>query len=485
MATEKDLREIAKATGVPLVELQLAAGIIPDAPTTIEGAKKLYWSAPRDSEAQKLAYKKWSEFSKEEIYKVSNAKQAKKALGNVPPHSSYSTWAFLRWIDLCATIEETREAYHSIPSDTRERERLENTAVWKIAGFYKTEDELTALANSCGGPIRNAALTKLDRLAAQKVERVSTVEEAERICMEAEHDSEVQKAASSRWSELSLQEIEKAVTVDDIWKALEKAPAFTETQATGLRKWAGLCTTIEQAKEAHGKTRDRNDLEPATLQKWINLCTTVAEVQEVFGYVADWNDDNQSAAFEKWDRLSLKEVEKATTIEMAWEVYEHSPDDGESKKAAHDKWTELWVLKVKEVKTVEEIRKIVNDPDSKAPFRVRTAMYDVWNTLSLQEVEKATTVEEVQAAYENTSGGSDESQKAALKKWMGFYNTTRKIGAVYKANINNWSIKNAAFKRWIDLCSTTKEATAAYKVASGEDNRQLALLKIIELEQKG
>jgi hypothetical protein len=484
VATEKDLREIAKATGVSLVKLQLAAGVTPDAPTTIEEAKELYWHAPHNSKAQKLAHDKWYEFSKEEIYKASNAEQAKRALKNAPPHSYNETWAFLRWVNLCKTLKEANEAYHSIPSSIGERKRLENDAVWKIVHFYKTEEELNALVNSCGGPIRNAALHKLDRLAAQKIEKVSTVEEAERICMKAEHDSEVQKAAAAKWSELSLHEIERATTVDEVWKALEKAPTFTETQAAGLRKWADLCSTIEQAKDAHKKTRDRDDLKPAVLQRWISLCTTVEEVQEVFDYVADWNDDNRDAALEKWDKLSLTEVEKATSIETAWEVYGHCPDEGESKKAAYDKWVEFWILKVKEVKTVEEIIKMVNEPDSKAPYAVRRAMYDVWNTLSLQEVEKAATVEEVQAAYEKTRGGSDESQKAALEKWMGFYGTVRKIRAVYKANINNWPIRDAAFKKWINLCSTTKEATAAYKAASGEDNQQLALLKIIELEQK-
>lgn len=110
----------------------------------------------------------------------------------------------------------------------------------------------------------------------------------------------------------------------------------------------------------------RDDRE-AAFEKWLGLCATSAEISALFGAVWDEQPRNGSAYMEKksgrservvrkWNEITTQEAQAAITVTQAYEVYTNSPhevvatgDPAELKvgiEAARQKWDELSLIEV-------------------------------------------------------------------------------------------------------------------------------------------
>jgi len=69
------------------------------------------------------------------------------------------------------------------------------------------------------------------------------------------------------------------------------------------------------------------------------LAATVREA--TMAYNSASCGESQYVAFQRWNELSLREVEAATTSEGAWRVYCDSPENSEAERAAIAKWASL------------------------------------------------------------------------------------------------------------------------------------------------
>ena len=75
---------------------------------------------------------------------------------------------------------------------------------------------------------------------------------------------------------------------------------------------------------------------------------------------------------------------------------------------------------IEESTTIEEIRKMYDNTPSESESR--KAALDKWNTLCLEALESATTIEEIRKVYGKTPSGS-ESRKAAIIKTQEILNS--------------------------------------------------------------
>lgn len=189
-------------------------------------------------------------------------------------------------------------------------------------------------------------------------------------------------------------------------------------------------TALEEAKELYEKER--------------------AEYNK---FPSDFNREYYRDALDKWEKLALEVVAKATTVKEAMKVYERpwqiitdavieklvefcntlekareasmsiSDDENAVKETLLDKWNKISLLEVNKATTLEELKKAYE----RAPRQQRwcSAKSDAfwrWNELSLEEVAKATTLKELKRAYERApiSEGS-KAKRVAIKRIFKIY----------------------------------------------------------------
>lgn len=145
---------------------------------------------------------------------------------------------------------------------------------------------------------------------------------------------------------------------------------------------------------------------------------TVLEAAEDIYANAPPDSETENAALIKWNELSLKEVEAATTYAQAKNAYERAPGNSDAILAALMKMVEL-ATTTREVRDVSDFDfGLGNSNNSKLQCAKKQKMLEFYLArvvAATQEIEAATTLEEVIKAYWNAPEDS-EAQKVALRK---------------------------------------------------------------------
>ncbi len=163
----------------------------------------------------------------------------------------------------------------------------------------------------------------------------------------APEDSEAQRLAMAKWNHLSKKQVEQATTFYDITAAYYNAPEDSEVQRLALAKWNDFskkrveqAVTFDDARIAFISAFWNGEAEYLAIKKWLSLCTTPADAQAVFGVVAK-NNKARRLTLAKWNDLSQKQDEQATTIAEVKVAFDNAPSDSEAERLAIKKMYEL------------------------------------------------------------------------------------------------------------------------------------------------
>lgn len=266
---------------------------------------------------------------------------------------------------------------------------------------------------------------------------------------------------------------------------------------------------------------------------------TIEEARHAHG-VAYPRSEAEAAAFERWQELSLIEIENAKTLEEIKSAYERAPDGGVVKDLALRKWidlctsvdeiyylydnlfgsaetdsailwtwNELSLAEVKRAETFEEAKNAyeASPDDTEAHVAAIKKLIELcetveearfacdesprhseseflalrkWNNFSLREIESAKTLEEIKRAYERAPE-NDEAFMVALNRWAEFCTSVEEALALYDIARSRGAAERLPIKRWLELCTTLDEAMKVYDAVSNGRFQEEILRKMHQL----
>jgi len=140
---------------------------------------------------------------------------------------------------------------------------------------------------------------------------------------------------------------------------------------------------------------------------WAN---TIREAMAIY-YIASIESEEEMVAFERWNELTLRRIEEATTIEEIKTACYSSPSETETEIKGFKKWAEL-------ATTIKEIKEVYNAAPDRS--EAKSIAFKKWNKLALQKVDEATTLVEAMNAYDDAPEES-EAELAAIRKLATFF----------------------------------------------------------------
>ncbi len=138
---------------------------------------------------------------------------------------------------------------------------------------------------------------------------------------------------------------------EKIAKISEKTgiPEKNFREALGIPPEPCSATTIEDVKRAWRRARSGSDAEKSATEKWdelsmeeVNTATTAEQVEKAHKRARN-NSAARKVAAEKWDELSMEEINAAANIEQVKSVYDRTRPGSETEKAALLKIYKLFV----------------------------------------------------------------------------------------------------------------------------------------------
>jgi hypothetical protein len=296
---------------------------------------------------------------KDEEKKYKNIEEAKTAYFSYPEFFELKLFsktfsekllALVCWCDFAKSLEEMADIQNrcltykvceyldGVASLEIYYEKWESTTL-RVIEETETFEELSELldSESCYEG-KNKILRKMLRLASTKIE-IDKVEEKN-------SDVRIDKLIPKRRAEISL----TATEMGDVYSSLLK-----EDRPWALEKWMSLVKTVQEAKKIDDTiyqtfsltmAREMTEKTEVIFMAAVNNATTIEELKEVSkgNYKA-----SGKVADKKWDRLSLKEVEAATTDKELKIAKERSRD-----------YSQAWHIATKKLK--------VNEPAKPFPW---------------------------------------------------------------------------------------------------------------------
>lgn len=178
----------------------------------------------------------------------------------------------------------------------------------------------------------------------------------------------------------------------------EKMSEETEISIDAIKKALGILSELS------------TDPKDVAIRERIKNVSTTTEARKLYEEAKE-DSREEKMAQEKWNELSLIEIEKASTLDEAKKAFDNTPDYGEAEMAA-------WTKQIDLATTTEEIDEIYKrtDTGSKEERMARRK----WKELSLVEIEKASTPNEATSAYFEAQD-EVEIETAAIRKIATFY----------------------------------------------------------------
>lgn len=348
---------------------------------TQEKKEALYTSndtAAVNEEAEKL-----NQVSLKEVEQAQTLQEIITAYQNSPRGSQAQLTAGLKWVDFCQTSREIKDANDNFSESSQASAKA--LTKWKELSKQEIEQAQTVQAAKeiyenapDDNDLKTTIYNKWNELSLQKIDQIQTVKEAKELYDNSPVGSEVRTKILIKWQKLSTTEIEQVQNFEDMKTLFNNLPDNTDLKNNGVIKWISFCQTVKEIKEVYsnaiGKSEpqrlalakwkelskqeieqattlqevvdlynnlpDNDVLKSATIFKWISLSTTVRDIKEVYSYTLI-NSDERKTAFEKWNTLSLQEIEKAQTLEEVKEVYNNTPENSQAKTVAAEKLKEL------------------------------------------------------------------------------------------------------------------------------------------------
>jgi hypothetical protein len=262
---------------------------------------------------------------------------------------------------------------------------------------------------------------------------------------ELSEDSNLRSALWKEWNRLSLQEVREANTYEEVLHATNRSPSGSEAQKIGYDKLVGLCTTLEQYRDAYNASG----------------CGLKAK----------------KIAFENWHTLALNEIKKAYTIKAIEIAIKRTPPESEAEKRGYEKLIDFCntlldirilyeendaaLMKLK--KSLETTRstsqkyKELSEKKDSTTHRQRL-LYKGWSERALIAAENAQSIRAYTYIYHHSPNDSLASE-IALEEWISLsLREVKKADTIEKLQ--------RAYKRTPKFKGSEAEALAIQKIAA-------------------
>lgn len=314
-----------------------------------------------------------------EVEKAQTLEEIIIAFRNAPRGSQSSMAAALKWIDLCQTSKQLKDANDNFSENSEAKAK---------------------------------ALEKWKELSKKEIEQVQTVQQAKDVYESAPDDNDIKTTIYNKWNDLSLKIVDQIKTVKEAKELYDKSPIGSQARTKISEKWLELSKkeiqesqNFETTKILFSNLPDNIDLKNDCTTKWISFCQTVKEIKEVYTSAIEKGEPKRMALV-KWKELAAKEIDQIQKIDDARILFDNLPDEDKIKNSLITKWISL-------CQNSKEVKEVYSKTDAKS--EEQQLAFDKWNTLSLQEIEKAKTLEEVKEVYNNTPENSQARTVAEQK----------------------------------------------------------------------
>jgi len=331
-------------------------------------------------EADKQRLKELNEASLKEIEQAQTLQQISQVYQNAPKGSESSLVAAIKWISLCQSSIEIKDA-----------------------NSYFAEYSEASIK----------AIEKWKELTTKELEKAQSVQDAKFVYENAPEDDQLKTTIYNKWNELSLKTVDQLQTVKDAKGAYDNSPIGSQAKTKITQKWKELSLkeidqtqNFQSLKSLYSNLPEDNEVKIKALTKWISFCQTAVEAKEVYPNTIN-NNDLKRLSSQKWKELTKKETENATTVQELRSLYTNlPPEDDKLKSNLLLKWISL-------SQTAKEMKEVY--PNTLSNSEERKTAFDKWDALSLKEIEQAQTLEQVKEVFQNTPENSQSRTVAAGK----------------------------------------------------------------------
>ena len=334
---------------------------------------------PENTETSREKLEELNKISLQEVQQAQTLEEISKAYQNARKGSQASLEGAIKWISLCQTSQQIKDASSYFPSDSE-----------ASTGAFEKWKELTQ----------------------KEFTQAQTVEDFRNVYENAPSDETLKSTIYNKWNEAALQKVDQLQSTTEAKKAYDDSPKGSQARTNILAKWKDLVNqkidqaqNFEDMKSIYNTSPDDDSLKSQIITKWVPLCQSTAQAKEVYTYAA--NRDDQQLVMEKWKNLADQEIEQAQAFQDISSIYSELPDDNKIRNTAITKWISF-------CQTYQEAREI-HSTISSDYFDQKQASFNKWDSLILQDIEHAQTLEAVKELYNNTPENST-SRKTAIEK---------------------------------------------------------------------
>jgi len=334
---------------------------------------------PENTEASRENLEELNQASLQEVQQAQTLEEIIKAYQNARKGSQASLEGAVKWISLCQTSQQIKDASNSFPANSE---------------------------------ASTAALEKWKELTKKEFSQAKTIEDFKTVYENAPSDETLKSIIYNKWNEVALQKVEQIQTLLEAKTAYGNSPKGSQARTNILAKWKDLVNqkisqaqNFEDMKSIYDTSSDDDSLKSQIITKWVPLCQNSAQTKEIYSYAT--NITNQQLVMEKWKDLANQEIDQAQNFQDISSIYNNLPSDNKIKNSAMTKWVSL-------CQNYQEAKEAYSNIPSDFDDRKQEA-FNKWDTLILQEIEHAQTLEVVKELYNNTPENST-SRKTAIEK---------------------------------------------------------------------
>ncbi len=171
-----------------------------------------------------------------------------------------------------------------------------------------------------------------------------------------EENKEGARSIVKKWEELSLAEANAAITKEEVVAALENVVG-AKARAVALKKMLGFLTSRSEIEDLYKSEPEYNkEAHPLILEKLLSLATNAEEAESVYNVArARASRKEEALVYSKWEQLSLEEIGRANTPELAHAAWTASPHKSGVETLALNKLEQLCRKEIESATTPETI----------------------------------------------------------------------------------------------------------------------------------
>lgn len=333
---------------------------------------------------------------------------------------------------------------------------------------------------------------------------IEGVKELKDVYWSLPEGSEAKKEALEKWSVECIKVAAHTDTILDAEALYMQSPTDSDAQNVVLDNWRNIfeniLLTASDVKEAlvayHNYPAPYHKSDKARAwAKVVSLAKTAKEAQELWLSQRVYKEPNTpeaQLAQDKWDELSLQEVEDATTIEAIKQARSDARHNTTAYNRALGKWIELSEKLLQAAETHLEAKQVFELCPRDSDSDIAKSSVEKWEQLCIQAVTSVETLAEALELYKNCPFIPSFNYPFEAKARQGAYLKCVELAQTLKDlnSIPNVGIKGEVYeifkKKRLELCqkefeniTTLEQAKDVYNYSpTSSEFKTLALKRI-------